>query len=86
MRDHLELSEEQAEALLSAMAETDAKNAAMGVSGQEVAQYNLRVLKLQSLRQHLKHAEAEHAAHPVTRKIAAWHAQEKAQGAAAEEC
>jgi hypothetical protein len=72
----LELNEEQSDFLLEMMRKTDEQNATIGVSGPEVAQYNLRVLRLQSVGRHLKALEVEHSLHPVTQKIAAYHAQQ----------
>jgi hypothetical protein len=65
----LDLSEEQAAVLLDSMEATDRENEAMGVSGPEVAAYNVRVLRIESTRRHLQGLEREHAAHAVTQKI-----------------
>ena len=72
MRKTLQLTAEESEELLAMMERTDSENEAIGVSGAEVAEYNIRVLRLQSLRRQLETREAEHAAHPVTLKIAAY--------------
>ena len=71
----LELNEAETSFLLEIVGKTDAENAAIGVSGTEVAQYNIRVLRLQSVRRQLRHLEVEHEAHPVTAKIKAYRAQ-----------
>ena len=65
----IELDEKQAAFLLDHMEATDRENLAMGVSGPEVAAYNLRVLRIQSARRHLQALEREHAAHVVTQKV-----------------
>ena len=71
---NLELSEEQAAVLLDHMEATDKENAAMGVSGPEVAAYNVRVLRIESTRRHLQALEREHVAHAVTQKISGYQA------------
>lgn len=81
-RGNLELSEEQSREFLKRMAKTDAQNAAVGVSGPEVAQYNLRVMKIDlakrrpktdpSILPYLEGLEGEHSQHPVTQKIRAY--------------
>lgn len=75
----IELSEAQADALLDAMAATDAQNAEIGVTGPEVAEYNLREARLQLAERRLVDATVEccrlqrdHEEHPVTVRIAAW--------------
>lgn len=69
----VKLNEAESESLLAIMEKTDNENAAIGVSGPEVAEYNLRVLKLRLVRgEERERQEAEHEAHVVTKKIRAY--------------
>lgn len=72
-----DLDEVQTARLAAAIAKADAQNAAIGVTGPEVAEFNLREawISLTHRRGFLDSAadlRAEHEAHPVTQKIRAY--------------
>jgi hypothetical protein len=74
-----DLDDEAIQAILKIAAETDAQNTEIGVSGPDVAKYNVRVAKLRLLEKRidqltteLKVQAAMHNIDPTTRRIEEW--------------